>query len=199
MSEGGQGTAPRRVALIGGGVRSGKSAFALALARSLGERRAFIATAEPFDDEMRARIDAHVRERGGAFLTVEEPIALPERIASLSGVDVVVVDCLTLWLSNLLLRDETEGRALGPIEERIEALAAAVESAAPHVVLVSNEVGMGVVPESRLGRAFRDLAGRAHQRLGRSASELYVAVMGAILRLRPGPVALVGGDGGDAR
>ncbi|KYF92068.1 adenosylcobinamide-phosphate guanylyltransferase [Sorangium cellulosum] len=190
------GAAPRRVALVGGGVRSGKSAFALALGRSLGERRAFVATAEPFDDEMRARIDAHARERGDAFVTVEEPVALPERIASLTGVDVIVVDCLTLWLSNLLLRDETEGRAPERIEARIEALAAAVESAAPHVVLVSNEVGMGVVPESRLGRVFRDLAGRAHQRLGRSANELYVAVMGAILRLRPGPVALVGGEDG---
>ncbi|MGK4007873.1 bifunctional adenosylcobinamide kinase/adenosylcobinamide-phosphate guanylyltransferase [Sorangium sp. So ce1036] len=187
----GHGAAPRRVALIGGGVRSGKSAFALSLARSLGERRAFIATAEPFDDEMRARIDAHVRERGDAFATLEEPIALPERVAALSGaVDVVVIDCLTLWLSNLLLRDEPEGR----IQERIEALAAAVEAASPHVVLVSNEVGMGVVPESRLGRVFRDVAGRAHQRLGRSAGELYVAVMGAILRLRPGPVAVVGED-----
>lgn len=188
----GHGAAPRRVALIGGGVRSGKSAFALSLARSLGERRAFIATAEPFDDEMRARIDAHVRERGDAFATLEEPIALPERVAALSGaVDVVVIDCLTLWLSNLLLRDEPEGR----IQERIEALAAAVEAASPHVVLVSNEVGMGVVPESRLGRVFRDVAGRAHQRLSRSAGELYVAVMGAILRLRPGPVAVVGEDG----
>ncbi|WP_438026727.1 bifunctional adenosylcobinamide kinase/adenosylcobinamide-phosphate guanylyltransferase [Sorangium sp. So ce233] len=189
--------APRRVALVGGGVRSGKSAFALSLGRSLGARRAFIATAESFDDEMRARIAAHARERGDEFTTIEEPVALPERIAALSGVDVVVVDCLTLWLSNLLLRDETEGRELDRIEARIEDLAAAVESATPHVVLVSNEVGMGVVPESRLGRAFRDLAGRAHQRLNRSASELYVAVMGAILRLRPGPVALVGDE--DAR
>ncbi|WP_437577782.1 bifunctional adenosylcobinamide kinase/adenosylcobinamide-phosphate guanylyltransferase [Sorangium sp. So ce887] len=187
--------APRRIALVGGGVRSGKSAFALSLARSLGARRAFIATAEPFDDEMRARIAAHARERGDEFTTLEEPVGLPERIASLTGVDVVVVDCLTLWLSNLLLRDETEGRELDRIEARIEDLAAAVESAAPHVVLVSNEVGMGIVPESRLGRAFRDLAGRAHQRLNRSASELYVAVMGAILRLRPGPVAVMGEDG----
>ncbi|AUX39134.1 adenosylcobinamide kinase [Sorangium cellulosum] len=185
------GAAPRRVALIGGGVRSGKSAFALALARSLGQRRAFIATAQPFDDEMRARIAAHIRERGDEFTTVEEPVALPERIAALSGVDVVVVDCLTLWLSNLLLRDEAEAH----IHEHIEALAAAVESARPHVVLVSNEVGMGVVPESPLGRVFRDLAGRAHQRLGRSASELYMAMMGVILRLRPGPVAVVGEDG----
>ncbi|WP_437600166.1 bifunctional adenosylcobinamide kinase/adenosylcobinamide-phosphate guanylyltransferase [Sorangium sp. So ce590] len=187
--------APRRIALVGGGVRSGKSAFALSLARSLGERRAFIATAEPFDDEMRARIAAHARERGDEFTTLEEPVALPERIAALTGVDVVVVDCLTLWLSNLLLRDESEGRELDRIEARVEDLAAAVESAAPHVVLVSNEVGMGIVPESRLGRAFRDLAGRAHQRLNRSASELYVAVMGAILRLRPGPVAVMGEDG----
>ncbi|WP_434045109.1 MULTISPECIES: bifunctional adenosylcobinamide kinase/adenosylcobinamide-phosphate guanylyltransferase [Sorangium] len=193
----GERAAPRRIALVGGGVRSGKSAFALALGRSLGARRAFIATAEPFDDEMRARIAAHARERGDEFTTIEEPVALPERIAALSGVDVVVVDCLTLWLSNLLLRDETEGRELDRIEARIEDLAAAVESATPHVVLVSNEVGMGVVPESRLGRAFRDLAGRAHQRLNRSASELYVAVMGAVLRLRPGPVALAGAE--DAR
>ncbi|WP_437689859.1 bifunctional adenosylcobinamide kinase/adenosylcobinamide-phosphate guanylyltransferase [Sorangium sp. So ce176] len=193
----GERAAPRRIALVGGGVRSGKSAFALALGRSLGARRAFIATAEPFDDEMRARIAAHARERGDEFTTIEEPVALPERIASLCGVDVVVVDCLTLWLSNLLLRDETEGRELDRIEARIEDLAAAVESATPHVVLVSNEVGMGVVPESRLGRAFRDLAGRAHQRLNRSASELYVAVMGAVLRLRPGPVALAGAE--DAR
>ncbi|KYF72083.1 bifunctional adenosylcobinamide kinase/adenosylcobinamide-phosphate guanylyltransferase [Sorangium cellulosum] len=193
----GERAAPRRIALVGGGVRSGKSAFALALGRSLGARRAFIATAEPFDDEMRARIAAHARERGDEFTTIEEPVALPERIAALSSVDVVVVDCLTLWLSNLLLRDETEGRELDRIEARIEDLAAAVESATPHVVLVSNEVGMGVVPESRLGRAFRDLAGRAHQRLNRSASELYVAVMGAVLRLRPGPVALAGAE--DAR
>lgn len=192
-TRGASGAATRRVALIGGGVRSGKSAFALSLARSLGRRRVFIATAEPFDDEMRARIDAHARERGDEFVTLEEPVALAPRLASLSDVDVVVIDCLTLWLSNLLLRDETEPQ----IGERIEALARAVESVTPHVVLVSNEVGMGVVPESRLGRLFRDLSGRAHQRLGRSASELYVAVMGAILRLRPGPVAVVGeGEGG---
>ncbi len=193
----GQGRPPRRVALIGGGVRSGKSAFALSSpARS--------ASAAP-SSRRPSRSTTRCGRASTRTSASEAARSSPSRNRSRSRAHRLALRrrrhrrrLPTLWLSNLLLRDETEGRALGPIEERIEALAAAVESATPHVVLVSNEVGMGVVPESPLGRAFRDLAGRAHQRLGRSASELYVAVMGAILRLRPGPVALVGG-GEDAR
>lgn len=187
-------SAPRRVALIGGGVRSGKSAFALSLAREIGPRRAFIATAEPLDGEMQIRIAAHARERGAEFVTVEEPIELASTLSTLTGFDVVVIDCLTLWLSNLLVRGDEEAGIL----ERIEALARAVETARPSCILVSNEVGLGIVPESSLGRAFRDLAGRTHQRIGRSAGELYMAMMGVIVRLRPAPVALVG-EGGDGR
>ena len=174
--------------LIAGGVRSGKSAFALERARALGTRRAFIATAEPFDDDMRARAEAHRRERADAFRTIEAPRALEAALCdAAASADVVVIDCLTLWLSNLLLAGETQAA----IAQRVAALAAEIARSPAHVVMVSNEVGMGVVPESALGRAFRDVAGRAHQRLAAPADELYFAVMGQLLRLRPEPLALL--------
>jgi adenosylcobinamide kinase/adenosylcobinamide-phosphate guanylyltransferase len=92
-----------RIVLVGGGVRSGKSAFALSRARALGERRLFVATAEAFDDEMRERAARHREERGAEFRTLEEPRALVEALSVVDDVDVVVIDCLTLWLTNLLL------------------------------------------------------------------------------------------------
>ncbi len=177
-----------RFILIGGGVRSGKSAYALARARQLGERRVFIATAEPLDDEMRERAERHRAERGAAFRTVEAPRALvPALRAASQDSDVVVVDCLTLWLANLLLA----GLERAAIAERVRELCTELARGAAHVIVVSNEVGMGVVPESALGRIFRDVAGTAHQGLAALAHELYFAVMGQLLRLRPGPIELV--------
>jgi adenosylcobinamide kinase/adenosylcobinamide-phosphate guanylyltransferase len=176
--------------LVGGGARSGKSRFALARAAALGPRRLFIATAEAGDDEMRARIARHQADRAGAgFETLEEPLALPEVVATARAHDVLLVDCLTLWLSNILGRGASETEALA----RLDALAAALARRAAHVVVVSNEVGLGVVPETPLGRGFRDLAGAAHQRLAGLADELYLAAMGVVLRLRPPPVELVAG------
>jgi adenosylcobinamide kinase/adenosylcobinamide-phosphate guanylyltransferase len=172
--------------LVGGGVRSGKSAFALSLARSLGERRAFVATAQALDAEMEARIAAHRAERGAAFHTVEAPVALAAALADLDA-EVVVVDCLTLWLSNLLLA----GADAPALAAEVEALAAVLARRRWHAVLVTNEVGMGIVPASALGRAFRDAAGRAHQRLARDADRVYLAALGCILRLRPEPLAVV--------
>ncbi len=180
-----------RFALIGGGVRSGKSAFALRWALRQGARRAFIATAEAFDSEMQARIDAHRAERGSDFITVEAPRALESALAALTSdsarCDVIVIDCLTLWLSNALLSGDSSAR----IAERVDALAALVSTSDAAVIVVSNEVGMGVVPESALGRAFRDVAGRAHQRLALCASEIYLAALGCVLRLKPAPLGLV--------
>ncbi|MFL5298840.1 MAG: bifunctional adenosylcobinamide kinase/adenosylcobinamide-phosphate guanylyltransferase [Anaeromyxobacteraceae bacterium] len=173
------------LALVGGGVRSGKSAFALALARRLGIRRAFVATAQAFDREMEERIALHRAERDGEFATVEEPLDLPAALAHVDA-DVVVVDCLTLWLSNLLLR----GDSAADVAAAVERLAAELARRRLHAVLVTNEVGMGVVPESALGRLFRDVAGRAHQRLARDADRVYLAALGCVLRLRPGPVSL---------
>jgi adenosylcobinamide kinase/adenosylcobinamide-phosphate guanylyltransferase len=172
------------VTLVGGGARSGKSAFALAHAQGLGPRRAFLATAEALDDEMRARIARHRDERGTAFVTIEEPRDLPGALARSGPFDVVVVDCLTLWLSNLLVA----GVASGLIHQEVEALAAVLAERRFHAVLVTNEVGMGIVPETPLGRAFRDLAGWAHQRLAALADQIYLAALGVVLRLHPAPV-----------
>jgi adenosylcobinamide kinase/adenosylcobinamide-phosphate guanylyltransferase len=175
----------RRLILIGGGVRSGKSRFALAYARRLGARRVFLATAQAFDEEMRARIDRHREERAQGFLTIEEPVALPEALGGCAATEVVVVDCLTLWLSNLLCAPLAPEEILRRVDELVRVAAA---RAAPTLV-VTNEVGMGIVPETPLGRAFRDLAGTAHQRLAAAADEIYAALLGTILRLHPAPLA----------
>ena len=169
-----------RTILVGGGVRSGKSDFALRLARRIGERRAFVATAQPFDDEMRVRIAEHRRTRGPDFETFEEPTALPRVLGELTA-DVVVVDCLTLWLSNLLLADATDAVIASSVDELVEVLTRRRLS----VILVTNEVGMGIVPETPLGRRFRDLAGTLHQRLAAVIDEVYFAVLGVMLRVKP--------------
>lgn len=175
-----------QLVLVGGGVRSGKSTFALARARSLGVRRAFIATAQAFDDEMRDRIARHRDERGTEFRTIEAPLEVAEAVASLAEIDVVVIDCLTLWLSNLLLHELPPEQILA----RVDALVAELARRRFHAIVVTNEVGMGVVPETPLGRAFRDLAGMTHQRFARVADEIDVAILGTVLRLKPSPVQL---------
>jgi adenosylcobinamide kinase/adenosylcobinamide-phosphate guanylyltransferase len=178
-----------RILLVGGGVRSGKSDFGLARARALGPRRAFIATAQALDGEMAERIAEHARSRGDDFRTVEEPLELGACLGELADVDVVVVDCLTLWLSNLLLRDEPETAILA----RVDAVCALLARRRFHAVVVTNEVGMGIVPETALGRRFRDLSGRAHQRVARVSDEIYLAVLGTIVRVLPEPFP-PGGD-----
>jgi adenosylcobinamide kinase/adenosylcobinamide-phosphate guanylyltransferase len=174
----------RRVILVGGGVRSGKSAYAVARARALGPRRAFVATARGYDEELRERIRRHQEERAGEFTTFEEPLDPAGAVSRLDGFDVAVIDCVTLWLANQLV----DGLAPAAIEENAAHLAAALRAAPCHVVVVTNEVGMGVHPETALGRTFRDLAGRTHQALARAADEVHLAVLGTLLRLRPGPV-----------
>ena len=179
-------TTGREIVLVGGGARSGKSAFALARARELGVRRLFIATARRYDAEMDDRIARHRAERAQEFETLEEPLAVPQVLGRATGYDVAVVDCVTLWLSNQLI----DGAGQDEIERRVRDLAVALERAPCHVVLVTNEVGMGVHPESALGRTFRDVAGRAHQRLASVATEIQLAVLGVVLRLAPGPIAV---------
>lgn len=185
---------PGRIILVGGGARSGKSQFALGRARRLGARRVFVATGQALDAEMAERIASHVRTRGADFRTVEEPLALPEALIALGGgdrsgdssADVVVVDCLTLWLSNLVCRGDSEATIAG----RVDALAAALARRRFHAIVVTNEVGLGIVPEAPLGRLFRDVAGRAHQRLAAQADEIHLAILGTVLRLRPEPLAV---------
>jgi adenosylcobinamide kinase / adenosylcobinamide-phosphate guanylyltransferase len=170
-----------RIALVGGGVRSGKSAFAVRLAEKLGARKAFIATAIAYDEEMQERISRHQRERADRFQTHEEPYALPDRIRLLENQDVVVIDCLTLWVANMLLRKDTVDQIL----ERVDELIHVLQSRRFHAVLVTNEVGMSVHPETALGRKFQDVTGWAHQRVSRAADDIYLAVLGTILHVHP--------------
>jgi adenosylcobinamide kinase/adenosylcobinamide-phosphate guanylyltransferase len=172
--------------LIGGGARSGKSAYAERRALSLGKRPFYVATSQAFDDEMRARIRVHREGRGDGFETVECPLRLPETIAALPQGAVVLVDCLTLWLSNLLCADYDDAT----IRARFDDLRAALAPRTRHVLLVTNEVGLGIVPDNALARRFRDLAGILHQELGVVSDEVYFGALGQLLRLKPGPVQL---------
>lgn len=183
-----------KLILVGGGARSGKSRFALDYARRLGSRRRFVATARAVDAEMAERIARHRWERGADFVTDEEPLELPSVLAQAHGDDaeVVVVDCLTLWLANLLAQDQPAIAApsgvANEVAAQVDRLLAAVAPRRQHVILVSNEVGLGLVPETPLGRSFRDIAGRAHQAIAAQADEVYLAVMGLVIRLLPDPV-----------
>lgn len=178
-----------KLTLIGGSVRSGKSAFALALARRIEGRRVYLATGEAVDEEMRARIARHQKSRGAGFETVEEPVDLLGALERCKGAGCVVVDCLTFWVSNLLLRGERPETIL----ERAGAVRAFLAKRPFRAILVTNEVGMGVVPENALARAFRDACGQVHQVFSREADEVYFAAMGTTLRLKPGPVEAVEG------
>jgi adenosylcobinamide kinase/adenosylcobinamide-phosphate guanylyltransferase len=159
-----------------GGCRSGKSRFALKTANETeAVQRIFIATSVPFDQEMQDRVKRHRGERGPGWTTVEAPLALPEAIAEHSREDrVVLADCLTLWVSNLLLELQDPVQ----VEGRIPPLVDAVRSAPGSLILVSNEVGSGVVPENRLGRQFRDLAGIANQAVAAAADRVVWVVAG---------------------
>jgi adenosylcobinamide kinase/adenosylcobinamide-phosphate guanylyltransferase len=165
--------------LIGGGARSGKSRHALALARQCGSRLAFVATAGAGDDEMRDRIARHRQERGNEFTTFEEPLAISTLLdAQGSRFDAVLIDCLTLWLSNLLCAGVTT------IEEECRSLIESAVAAPARVLLVTNEVGCGIVPENALARQFRDLAGTLNQMAAQAAEEVYWLAFGIPLKVK---------------
>jgi adenosylcobinamide kinase/adenosylcobinamide-phosphate guanylyltransferase len=163
--------------LILGGARSGKTARALSLARHYSPRT-YIATGEARDEEMRARIARHRADRGPGFLTVEEPLDV---VAALKAADgrgaAIVVDCLTLWLSNLMERERSP-------EEEVRKLVAALRPLQATVVLISNEVGSGIVPENALARAFRDEQGRLNQVVAAAADRAELVVAGLPLHLK---------------
>jgi adenosyl cobinamide kinase/adenosyl cobinamide phosphate guanylyltransferase len=166
-----------RVVFITGGARSGKSSFALDEASRAEGKKAFIATAEPLDEEMRQRIESHRAERGPGWITFEEPLEVPRLLNEMEGYDVVLLDCLTLWLSNLMLA----GR---DFETESENMLAALKSAKKSVWVVSNEVGMGIVPENETARRFGDLAGRLNRAVAEISDEAYLVVSGMPLRLK---------------
>lgn len=169
--------------LVIGGCRSGKTAHALALADSLGVAdRIYIATCVPFDQEMRERVAIHRNQRGECWTTRETPLALPETIVETAMENrVILVDCLTLWLSNLLM----EGLENDGLENYFGGLAEALEQARGPVILVSNEVGAGIVPEHALARRFRDLAGKLNQIVAGLADQVVWMVAGIAVPVKP--------------
>ena len=178
------------IILILGGARSGKSRFAQQLATELGERVLFIATGVPMDEEMRRRIELHQKTRPKTWRTLETPTGVARAIGEhIKDADVVVLDCLTFLVSNLMDNETEESEAL---EKEITAELSELleQKKTASLIIVSNEVGMGVVPAYLLGRAYRDLLGRANQFIARRADRVYLMIAGIPLELK----ALVKGN-----
>jgi adenosylcobinamide kinase / adenosylcobinamide-phosphate guanylyltransferase len=170
---------PVRSLLVLGGARSGKSAYAQRLAETYGPDRLYLATAEAADDEMAARIDRHRADRGQGWATLEEPLEIARALGAVAGPGrVVVVDCLTLWLSNLMLAGLDPGAAIAGLAQAIGALTGPA-------ILVSNEVGLGIVPDHKLGREFRDWQGRANREIAQACDAVVFIAAGLPVQLKP--------------
>lgn len=168
----------RKSILVTGGARSGKSALAEGLVQAMGPRPVYIATAQALDEEMAARIAAHQARRGPDWTTYAEPLELARALHETDGTQPRLVDCLTLWLSNLL-------HAGRDWQAEAQALAGAVAAQAAPVVFVTNEVGAGIVPENALARRFRDAAGHLNQTVAAACDEVYLSVAGYPLKVKP--------------
>jgi adenosylcobinamide kinase / adenosylcobinamide-phosphate guanylyltransferase len=169
-----------QAALVTGGVRSGKSRFAEELVSRF-DRVAYVATSEALDEEMRLRIETHRRRRNTAWLTIEEPRDILTHIQShAAGVDAILVDCITIWLANLLQLDLDDADIL----EHVDRLASYLAKPATRIVCVTNEVGSGIVPATPMGRRFRDIAGAANQRLARATPLVFLLVSGIPVRVK---------------
>ncbi len=170
-----------KIYFITGGARSGKSAFAEKLAGAQAGKRAYLATAQALDPEMAARIEKHRKDRDTAWDTYEEPIAVAELLKKLSGrYDVVLLDCLTLWLSNVMAHTDGDGA----VTSRSEALVTAIKEFNGACIIVSNEVGLGIVPDNPLARRFRDFAGILNQQVALAAHEVYFTAAGIPVKIK---------------
>jgi adenosylcobinamide kinase/adenosylcobinamide-phosphate guanylyltransferase len=167
--------AGRRIVLVLGGVRSGKSRYAQELG-ARGERVAFLATAEAGDDEMRDRIAKHRADRPASWTTIEAPIAVEDALLQCgSQFDTIVVDCLTVWTANLMEHEASDG---GRVLAHADRLAELLRRCSGCVILVSNEVGSGIVPDNEMSRTYRDLLGGMNQRIAAAADEVILMVAG---------------------
>ncbi|MGA2403954.1 MAG: bifunctional adenosylcobinamide kinase/adenosylcobinamide-phosphate guanylyltransferase [Syntrophobacteraceae bacterium] len=170
---------PRTPLLVLGGARSGKSAWAESVVNRLPPPYLYVATAQVFDDEMKQRIQLHRERRKDLWQTIESPIYLQAVLKDLNGLrKPVLVDCITLWLNNLLCSAPTEA------ETAVDGLCDTIQAVDYPLVIVSNEVGGGIVPDNALARKFRDLSGSANQRLARVCASVFLVTAGLPLRLK---------------
>ncbi len=173
-----------KITFVIGGCRSGKSSHALYLANEIkGSRKIFIATSVPTDKEMDARVVKHQKERGDDWITAEVPVEIPSKIIELSeSSDVILVDCLTLWISNLMFNNFDDDAIVKITQELQDTL----KIINVPVFLVANEVGMGVVPENALARRFRDMAGMVNQKIAQTADKVIYTVAGIPMIVKNG-------------
>jgi len=172
----------KETTLVMGGCRSGKSRHALEMAEKIAKKgRIFVATCVPNDDEMNQRVARHQKDRGDSWTTVEVPVLVPEAIIENSQKsDVILVDCLTLWINNILIETNDQVK----IDEHIQKLAQSLKDAECPVILVSNEVGTGIVPENKLARLFRDTAGFVNQHIAKCSDKVIWMVAGIPVRIK---------------
>jgi adenosylcobinamide kinase/adenosylcobinamide-phosphate guanylyltransferase len=177
-------TLEKKITFVIGGCRSGKSSFALDQANKAAKKdKYFIATSQPLDPEMKRRVEKHQKERGKDWQTIEEPVLIHEIVNEYSGkADVILIDCLTLWLSNLLYHSYDADAILEILDQFERAL---LRCECP-VFLVSNEVGLGIVPENKIAREFRDLAGIIHQHVAKISDRVVMTVAGIDVEIKPG-------------
>ena len=166
--------------LITGGSRSGKSRQALELAK-FAEHPFYVATAAAGDDEMRERINKHKQERGSKWKTIEEQVELADAIktAQASGADCIVVDCLTLWTSNIMFSEDRK------MDEELEKVLACISDCSVKLIFVTNEVGSGIVPGNAVSREFRDLAGIVNQKIASAVDTVILTVSGIPIQVKP--------------
>ena len=169
----------QKIVIILGGARSGKSYYALKEASLIKGQKAFIATAEALDDEMHIRIENHKKERGSDWDTYEEPLHIAPVISRIrEKYEVILIDCLTLWVSNIM-------HAGFDITEETEKLVSAISITSPApLYIISNEVGLGLVPESPLGRAYRDNLGHVNRQVARASTDVIFMVAGIPLKIK---------------
>ena len=168
-----------------GGARSGKSQFAQELATKIGGNVLFVATGQALDEEMQSRINQHKKSRPKSWRTIEEPSNIGKRIeAQVADSQVVLIDCLTLLVANLLGDEPNYPQAEREVSSEMKKLIACIEKLNAAFIIVSNEVGLGLVPENKLGRLYRDVLGKANQIIARHADEVYLMIAGIPVRMK---------------
>lgn len=174
------GSRRKKFVFVIGGARSGKSSFALKLASAMPGEKTYIATGTASDPEMKVRIETHKSSRGVCWKTIEEPREIAARLLSIGRNGAVILDCLTLWISNLMEAGLTDDE----IMKEAGALAKSCKKAKANVVAVSNETGQGIVPENRLARRFRDSSGLVNQMMAEEADSVYLVAAGIPVKIK---------------